>query len=346
MRPGITDLSPTNDSATNSKISLPLNIGRVVEVIIDEENFTSVGRIEINIAETVQDLENNDSIRRHAFPLDIYNYTLPMVGETVIIVSDDTGALFYSSVIPKNFYGPITVDYNTEDREQAGDEPRLSINNFEDQHFDVTDDNETVTYGTNVTLELLEATLETSFAKQLHEGDIIHQGRWGQSLRFSCKNELNETPWSIDGEDGQPVIALSLGEGQVENLTEDKAFIYLLSDQTLDYGDIAFSPEHANVGETMDAYLGSQVVIGSDRLTFVSKVDDISISSAGIVSIATPKWAVDLDVLMDQVKALATQLDALCAGKATLITGVGPTGVGTNTADCAAIVSEIEGMEQ
>ena len=49
---------------------------------------------------------------------------------------------------------------------------------------------------------------------------------------------------------------------------------------------------------------------------------------------------------MDQVKALAEQLDALCTGKATLTTGVGPTGPGTNAADTTAIVQEISGMEQ
>ena len=40
-------------------------------------------------------------------------------------------------------------------------------------------------------------------------------------------------------------------------------------------------------------------------------VVDISISSAATVSISSKKWAVDLDVLMDQVKALAEQVEAL-----------------------------------
>ncbi len=49
---------------------------------------------------------------------------------------------------------------------------------------------------------------------------------------------------------------------------------------------------------------------------------------------------------MDQVKALAEQVEALTAGSATFTTGVGPTGPATNAGDCAAITAEISGMEQ
>ena len=41
---------------------------------------------------------------------------------------------------------------------------------------------------------------------QPYAGDLIYQGRWGQSLRFSStlKEALIPNPWSNSGEDGDP----------------------------------------------------------------------------------------------------------------------------------------------
>ena len=345
----ISDLNSSTDGSNEiaNMMQLPTQIGRVIEVEVDEETFTSIGRIEVDINLNVNDVEDNVHTRVSAYPLDVYNITLPMVGECVIVVQDDEGKYYYGSVIPSNLMGQTHSDKLAEEFEQsAPEEVNIIINNHEDSNFSVSDDNGNVAYGTNVTLELLEATAETAVLRKLHEGDVIHQGRWGQSLRFTYRNELNETPWSLDGEDGQPVIALTLGPGQLESPTEDFGFIYMLSDQSLDFGDVELSPETANLSDPMDSYIGSQVVIGSDRLTFVSKTDDISLSSKGLIGLATANWAVDLDVLMDQVKALAEQVEALCKGSATFTTGVGPTGPATNVADVSAIVTEISGMEQ
>ena len=103
--------------------------------------------------------------------------------------------------------------------------------------------------------------------------------------------------------------------------------------------------EHGDI-EASDAYVGSQVIIGSDRLSFVSKAAEISFSSATKIGLSTQKWKVDFDALMDNLLAVAEQLDALCTAKATLTTGVGPTGPGTNAGDTTAIVSAIKQLEQ
>ncbi len=330
---------------TNSEQPTGLSIlqGRVREIFLNEGTNHSNGRIEILVADGANEDEGNKYDLTHAFPLNIYDFTLPAINESVMLIKDETGRFFYFSIPPVNFYDQLTFD--NEDDTGEEEEENLKVNLHSYKNFSVNDDAETEIYGTTFTEDLVTAT-DVVNCRNVHEGDKVIQGRFGNSIKFTCKNELNEAPWSLDGEDGKPVIAIRTGELPDENPTEDNSFIYLLSDQSLDLGEIAFSPESSTIGDPMDTYVGGQVIIGADRLTFLSKADDISISSAGLVSIATTKWAVDFDVLMDQVKALATQLDALCAGTATLVTGVGPTGVGTNTADCAAIVSEIEGMEQ
>ncbi len=322
--------------------SIALFYGRVREVLLNEDDRSS-GRIEVWIAESRDEYEKNSYDLLSAFPLDIYNFTLPAINESVIIVRGESGRYYYSSIPPVNFYDQITVDNEDLVGEEGEENVKVNLHNY--SSFLVDDGDGNPVYGKTLTEDFIAAT-DIVKSRSVNEGDHLIQGRYGSSIKFTSKNELNETPWSLDGDDGQPVIAIRCGQEQLEDPTTDNSFIYLLSDQSFDFGDIEFSPESGNVGETMDAYVGGQVIIGADRLTLLSKADDISISSKSLVSISTAKWAVDMDVLMDQVKALATQLDALCAGKATLVTGVGPTGVGTNTADCAAIKSEIEGMEQ
>jgi hypothetical protein len=335
----------TVDGNTNNGNQMGLFMGRVINVLLNEETNESVGRVEIRVASSDEDEENNQFEETMAFPLNIYNYTLPAINESVLVTRSETGRWFYFSIPPHNFWDQISIDRLDSIKNLDGEEENVKINLQSFDQISVTDDADVEIYGTTLTEEVIEAT-DVVLSRNVHEGDTLIQGRFGNSIKLTSKNELNETPWSLDGEDGQPVIAIRNGLERFEDPTTDNSFIYLLSDQSFDFGDIEFSPESANLGDTMDAYVGGQVIIGADRLTLLSKADDISISSKSLVSISTAKWAVDVDVLMDQVKALATQLDALCAGKATLVTGVGPTGVGTNTADCAAIVSEIEGMEQ
>ena len=334
----------SNDAAAFGNSSmLKLLHGQVVEVYLDEETNLSNGRIDVRITEDTSAEDSNRFTEVFAFPMDIYNYTLPQINESVILIQAKGGRYFYTAIPPLNYYDQITIDDDGGNIEI--DEPNLKLNHHFDDSFNVNDGEAEEIFGTTITPEFIEAT-DASLGRSLHEGDKIIQGRYGGSIKFTCRNELNETPWSLDGEDGQPVIAIRTGEGQAENIAEDNSFIYLLSDQSLDFGDFTPSPESANVGDTYDAYVGSQVVIGADRLTFVSKADDISFSSTGIMSLATPNWAVDLDVLMDQVKALAEQVAALTKGEATFTTGVGPTGPATNAADVATIVQEISGMEQ
>jgi len=345
----IQDSFSTNDSNVNDDSRLGLYVGRVVNVFLNEETLESSGRIEIRVADEEGYDENNEFSEVFAYPINIYNYTLPAINESVIVTRSEAGRYYYFCVPPHNFYSQITIDREDSIVEQVGfdgteeENARINVNPF--NKISANDEAGNLVYGETLTTEVVEAT-DVVLSRNVHEGDMLIQGRFGNSIKLTSKNELNETPWSIDGDDGQPVIAIRNGLERFEDPTTDNSFIYLLSDQSFDFGEIEFSPESGNLGDTMDAYVGGQVIIGADRLTLLSKADDISISSKSLVSISTAKWAVDVDVLMDQVKALATQLDALCAGKATLVTGVGPTGVGTNTADCAAIVSEIEGMEQ
>ncbi len=142
-------------------------------------------------------------------------------------------------------------------------------------------------------------------------GDIMYQGRWGNSIRFGStakalkpnfrvtdKNPyLND--WSSTGENGDPITIIRNGQptdvstqGWVpitENINNDLASIYLTSNQKL----IGFSTQNSSffsyktAPDTPDTYVGPQVVINSDRLVFNAKKDHVLISGQKSVNLSS-----------------------------------------------------------
>ena len=125
-------------------------------------------------------------------------------------------------------------------------------------------------------------------------GDIMYQGRWGNSLRFGSTakptdtNALND--WSEVGENGDPITIIRNGqpsessdEGWVpitEDINNDLSSIYQTSTQQIpievsnqNYGAYSTPPDSP---ETFDK---PQVIINSGRLVFNSKNDHVLISA-------------------------------------------------------------------
>jgi hypothetical protein len=77
---------------------------------------------------------------------------------------------------------------------------------------------------------------------QPYEGDIIFEGRWGQSIRFgsTINTSSPENSWSRIGNNGDPITIIRTSHHednndpwvpQVENIGSDKSSIYLTSTQ-------------------------------------------------------------------------------------------------------------------
>ncbi len=81
-------------------------------------------------------------------------------------------------------------------------------------------------------------------------GDVILEGRWGNSIRFGSSLNANasENNWAVSTEDGDPIIIIRNGEGRVastdpwvpvvEDINKDKSSIYLTSGQAIVIDDI------------------------------------------------------------------------------------------------------------
>ena len=276
------------------------------------------GRIEVKL---VNPGDNEQTV--YARPLTLHQVHRPIVGENVLC-----------------FKLPITT---------IGDDPTMewfylctvavssNINNqFAEDEDPGGPDGEVITFEKN----------DEILPLQTYEGDILYEGRFGQSIRFGSTNPGSTNDWSLDGASGDPIIIIKNGVSEplndftsVESLANDASSITLTAGQSLPVAPTPSLPD--TISDAPDTFAGNQVVINSDRLFFNARENDVIISSGKSIALATPEWKVDVSTMMDLVERIATELDALCTGQATLTTGVGPTGPGTNAGNTTSIVTEI-----
>lgn len=133
-----------------------------------------------------------------------------------------------------------------------------------------------------------------------YEGDIIYEGRYGNSIRLGAtvNNAANPNPWSNIGNNGNPIMILRNGQSFtqtnitgtndswvpcVEDINSDQSSIYLTSTQKIpltlqnelydSYEGLTESPTPAN------QFSGNQIVLNSGRLVFNAKNDHIILSA-------------------------------------------------------------------
>lgn len=158
------------------------------------------------------------------------------------------------------------------------------------------------------------------------EGDIINEGRWGNSIRLSStiKNSFIPNNWSKVGQDGDPILIIRNGQGNqteegwvpiIENINNDESSLYLTSTQNIplkasstDYTSYTTPPT------TPDQYAGPQIILNSGRLVFNSWIDHILFSSTKTINLNS-KESVNIDT-----KKFITQADKIFLGKEELAT--------------------------
>jgi hypothetical protein len=126
---------------------------------------------------------------------------------------------------------------------------------------------------------------------QPFEGDIILEGRWGQSFRFgsTVTNSKIINPWSRSGNNGDPIIILKNGQyddgtdpwiPQIEDINKDGSSIYLTSTQAI---PITVASKNYNSYSTAptspDKFTGKQIILNSGRL-LLNAIDDSILLSA------------------------------------------------------------------
>ena len=157
---------------------------------------------------------------------------------------------------------------------------------------------------------------------QPYEGDLIYQGRWGQSFRFGSTNKDAVIPntWSKSGENGDPITILKNGQHeetsepwipQVEDINTDKSSIYLTTTQEIpiklssdSYKSYSTPPTSAPL------YKEEQIILNSGRLILNSKLDSIILSSKDTINLNAPN-----SINVDSPKTIIQSNDILLGDK-------------------------------
>lgn len=134
---------------------------------------------------------------------------------------------------------------------------------------------------------------------QPYEGDVLIEGRSGNSIRFGStlgspgdSNYYIKQSTSFTGTDPGPITIISNGRNNkqgkefvVEDVNKDAASIWLTSTQRLDKFKLNYKPTLAASSNT---YNKSQLIGSADRIVLTTKLDDIILDSKKGIEIHAP----------------------------------------------------------
>ena len=158
--------------------------------------------------------------------------------------------------------------------------------------------------GTEIDLgDTFKEKLDTK-SLQPFEGDIIHEGRWGQSIRFgsTVNNSKIKNPWSKDGKNGDPITIIKNKQRkdeedpwvpQVEDINGDGSSVYLTSTQSLPINvgqnNKKYSSYTSEIPTIPEKYNGEQIILNSNRILFNTKNDHLILNSNKTISLNSEK---------------------------------------------------------
>tara|TARA_R100001224_G_C4018444_1_gene148511 strand:+ start:334 stop:1569 length:1236 start_codon:yes stop_codon:yes gene_type:complete len=241
---------------------------------------------------------NTDNFALPLFP-NISN--IPLENEIIYVVSLPSSNI-QSNVNSVRFYYFQSINIWNSSHHNAVPDP-INGNNVNNAQ---TGDYQQVSAGAvrRVTDGGTEIPLGDTFGERLdirnlqpYEGDVIYEGRWGQSFRFgsTVANSVIPNPWSSAGEDGDPIMILKNGQHeedtqpwipQVEDINTDASSIYLTSTQLIPIGVASKSYLSYFTPPTPPSeYTGEQIILNSGRLLLNSKSDSILLSSFNSINL-------------------------------------------------------------
>lgn len=121
---------------------------------------------------------------------------------------------------------------------------------------------------------------------QLSPGDVVLEGRHGQSLRFGGTKSSNGTSMSDDESNGKPYTILRNGQAStpgnvcIEDINADDASIYLVSDHRVPLVEANDKFKAAVTPPSLAKdYRGKQIVVNSDRVMVNAREENLGLSA-------------------------------------------------------------------
>ena len=255
-----------------------------------------------------------------AFPLDTNIKRIPVVGEVVSLITDTSPSSSPNKHKPIYYYSHITslqknINHNALPQGQA----QLKGTGGS------TDDYQAASAGNPNASSTKPFSFEAGFeevkgvsALQPFTGDILLEGRFGQSIRLgytpSVNTETTQSP-SWTGDSTSPITILRNTQNSsgwnkfvIEDVNEDDTSLYMTSKQK-----ISLSQAHPfSLGVKPGNIFGDpQVLVNSDRVLLNAKKDRVILAGTEDVNISTPAWKAAMDNMFTQIDEIKNELDAL-----------------------------------
>jgi hypothetical protein len=273
---------------------------RVKSIILDRYHpkfeelgeWNSLGAIEF---EYVTEPSNQSSILSVAYPLYPNTKNYPLVNEVVFLITLPSTGIGSTWNATRSYYVNIVSLWNHPHHNAYPENPNLA------PPSQVKDYTQTTAGSVRrVTDQSTEIYLGQTFTERsnIHpllpfEGDIIQEGRWGNSIRFgSTVRGFEQNDWSSFGTSGDPLIILRNGQSPLsseegwipitENINEDLSSIYSTSTQKipLEVSSTSYMSYNFNSPTNPKEYKGNpQIILNSGRLVFNTTQDHILLSS-------------------------------------------------------------------
>ena len=316
---------------------------RVKGIILDETHprfkelgeWNALGVIEYEI---VNSPTNPGNFYSTASPLNPNSKTFPLINEIVYIISLPSTEIGVSNSKVKKYY-LNTISLWNHPHHNGYPLNSNSLPPTQKKDYEQTQAGSV----RRVTDQSTEIFLGNTFKERsnIHpilpfEGDVIHEGRWGNSIRLGSTVKNTNNNWSLTGTNGDPITIIRNGQGSqseegwipvVENINNSDSSVYLTSAQQipLDASSISYVSYSNNPPTTPNKYTEKQIILNSGRLVFNSNQDHILLSSAKSINLNSQE-SVNIDT-----KKFITQADKIFLGTEELATQ--PLMLGSNTVD-------------
>lgn len=134
-------------------------------------------------------------------------------------------------------------------------------------------------------------------------GDLLIEGRYGQSIRFSG-TKFESNTWTDSSNNGKPITIIRNGQVETDNgtdniledINEDASSIYLTSNHSIELQQSNEKRDSWNEApEKADKYKGKQIILNSGRLYFNSRDESILLSSKEAFGVNAKSAHIDAD---------------------------------------------------
>ena len=234
-----------------------------------------------------------------AYPLNPNLKNYPLINEIVFIVDLPNTSIGTASSSTQSYYMGVTSVWN-HPHQNAYPSNSNEPSPPQQKTYVETQAGSVVTPQNNPTQVFLGATFKER--GNIHpllpfEGDVIQEGRWGNSIRFGSTVKNNPNNWSAVGNNGDPIIILRNGqsikastEGWIpitEDINNDLASIYTTSTQQipLNASSTSYVSYKSDTPIIPNKYSGNQIILNSGRLVFNSTKDHILLSSKQTINL-------------------------------------------------------------